>query len=114
MNHDAATREVCLAWAHLPFLTPATSSYRDRAHTATATIDVTLPRNGKLTAGGSLFYSTGSRPTQFYQPLARLAVPLYKFVSWNSEWQYYGFGEQFFFFEAFRTHIFMTGLRVSR
>lgn len=23
MNHDAATREVCLAWAHLPFLTPA-------------------------------------------------------------------------------------------
>ena len=67
-----------------------------------------------LTAGGSLFISRGSRPTRYYQPLARLSLPLHKHVIWNTEWQYYGFGEQFYFFEAFRTHIFMTGLRVTR
>jgi hypothetical protein len=39
---------------------------------------------------------------------------LHRHIVWNTEWQYYGFGEQFFFFEAFRTHIFMTGLRVTR
>ena len=61
-----------IRYLDLPFLTPATSSYRDNAHTATSAIDFMLPRlkDGKLTAGGSLFISRGSRPTRYYQPLA--------------------------------------------
>ena len=34
-----------------------------------------------------------------------------KHLSWNSEWRYYGFGEQFYMYEGFRAHIFMTGLQ---
>jgi hypothetical protein len=115
-EYDRSTVRSEIRYLDLPFLTPATSSYREMAHTATSTIDFMLPRfkDGKLTAGGSLLILSGSRPTRYYQPLARLSLPLYKHVIWNTEWQYYGFGEQFFFFEAFRTHIFMTGLKVTR
>jgi hypothetical protein len=115
-EYDRTTIRSDIRYLDLPFLTPATSSYRDIAHTATTAIDFMLPglKDGKLTAGGSLFVSRGSRPTRYYQPLARLSLPLHRHIIWNTEWQYYGFGEQFFFFEAFRTHIFMTGLRVTR
>jgi len=98
------------------FLAPATSSYRENAHTATSAIDISLPglAGAKLTAGGSLFISSGSAPSRFYQPLVKLTLPLHKHIFWNTEWQYYGFGEQFYLFEGFRTHVFMTGLRVTR
>ena len=68
----------------------------------------------KLTAGGSLFISDGSRPTRYYQPLVKLSLPLHKNLYWNTEWQYYGYGEQLYMFEGFRTHVFQTGLRVIR
>jgi hypothetical protein len=115
-DYDRATVRSDIRYIDLPFLTPATSSYRDTAHQATAAMDIVLPRltGAKLTAGGSLFISHGSRPTRYYQPLARMSVPLHKNVLWNSEWQYYGFGEQFYYFEGFRTHVFMTGLRLTR
>jgi hypothetical protein len=115
-EYDRSSWNSDIRYLDLPFLTPATSSYRDIAHTATAAVDIVLPgvKNGKLTAGGSLFISRGSRPTQYYQPVGRLSLPLHKNLMWNTEWQYYGFGEQFYFFEGFRTHIFMTGLRLTR
>jgi hypothetical protein len=115
-EYDRSTMRSDIRYLDLPFLVPAISSYRDNAHTATAAIDVMLPgiKNAKLTAGGSLLISQGSRPTRYYQPLARLSLPLYKHIVWNTDWQYYGFGEQFYLFESFRTHIFMTGLRVTR
>jgi hypothetical protein len=98
------------------FLSQQTSAYRDNAHTATSAINVALPGlpGAKLTLGGSLFISSGSRPTQLYEPIARLSLPIQKHVSWNSEWQYYGYDEAFYGYEAFRTHIFQTGLRVTR
>jgi hypothetical protein len=115
-EYDRSSMRSDIRYLDLPFLTPATSSYRETAHSATTAIDFMLPgwKEAKVTAGGSLFIAHGSRPTRYYQPLARLSLPLYKRVSWNTEWQYYGFGEQFFLFEAFRTHVFMTGLRVTR
>ena len=61
-----------------------------------------------------MFISSGSRPTSYCQPLLRLALPLHKHISWNTEWQYYGFGEQFYLYEGFRTHAFTTGLKVTR
>ncbi len=79
------------------FLTPQQSIYRDNAHTATALFSANLPHyrglTPKLTAGGSLFISSGSRPTTYYQPLATLWLPIGKKVSWFAEWRYYGYGE---------------------
>jgi hypothetical protein len=44
----------------------------------------------------------------------RLSLPLQKRVSWNTEWKYYGYGEQFYLYEGFRAQVFMTGLRLTR
>ncbi len=90
------------------------SNYRENAHSATAALNLALPAAAKLTAGGSLFISNGSRPTRYYQPLIQLSVPFSKKVYWNTTWQYYGYGEQLYMFEGFRTHVFQTGLRVIR
>jgi hypothetical protein len=115
-QYDRSTINSDIRYIDLPFFTPATSTYRDIAHQATSSVDILFPeaKGAKLTAGGSLFISRGSRPTRYYQPLGRLSLPLHKNVLWNTEWQYYGFGEEFYFFEAFRAHVFMTGVRLTR
>jgi hypothetical protein len=113
-EYNRSTVRSDIRYLDLPFYTPAVSSYRDVAHQATMAADFALPYAIKLTAGGSLLISRGSRPTRYYQPLARLSVPVYKNINWNTEWQYYGFGEQFYYFEAFRAHTLTTGLRLSR
>jgi hypothetical protein len=99
-------------------LTSALDFYRDNAHTATSLVDIVLPGYAglkpRVSVGGSLFISSGSRPTRFYQPLARLSVPLHKHISWNSEWRYYGFGEPFYLYEAFRAQLIQTGLHLTR
>jgi len=99
-------------------LTPEMSLYRDNAHSASALIDLALPGYAKLTPrlafGGSLFISSGSRPTTYYQPLARLSVPLLKSLVWKSEYRYYGYGEAFYQYEGFRAHILETGVTISR
>jgi hypothetical protein len=100
------------------FFTPELSLYRDNAHNASALVDLALPGYAKLTPhlsfGGSLFISSGSRPTTYYQPLARLTVPLRKNLAWKSEYRYYGYGEIFYQYEGFRAHILQTGLTISR
>jgi hypothetical protein len=99
-------------------LGPETSLYRDNAHSASALIDLALPGYAKLQPhlafGGSLFISSGSRPTTYYQPLARLALPLHKGLVWKSEYRYYGYGEIFYELEGFRAHLLQTGLTISR
>jgi hypothetical protein len=100
------------------FLTPVTALYRDNAHNASALVDLVLPGYAKLTPrlafGGSLFISSGSRPTTFYQPLVRLSLPLHKGVVWKSEYRYYGYDEAFYQYEGFRAHLLQTGLAISR
>lgn len=120
-EYDRSTLRSDIAYLSLPFLTPTVSSYRDNSHTGTAAVDLAPPRfkGAKLTLGGSFFVSAGfvgavSRPTRYYQPLARIMVPVVKNVYWNTEWQYYGFGEAFYAYEGFRTHIFTTGIRITR
>jgi hypothetical protein len=116
-QYDRATLRSRANYLNLPFLTPAISSYRDDAHLATAAFTFGIPglANGpKLTAGGSMSINNGTRTSRYYQPMARLAVPFGRHVTWNSEWQYYGFDESLFAFERFRTHLFQTGLRLSR
>ncbi len=99
-------------------LTPERDFYRDNNHTATVLFNGYLPTafgvNAKLSAGGSFFVSSGSRPTSYYQPFAKLTVPVNRQLAWVSEWRYYGFGETFSVFENFRTHLITTGLRFTR
>ena len=83
--------------------------YHENAHTGTALIGVKW-----VSAGGSLFVSSGSRPTQYYQPLARVSIPIYKHVSWNGEWRYYGFAEPFYQLEGFRSNQLMISLRLQQ
>ncbi|MBC8166765.1 MAG: hypothetical protein H7Y20_12960, partial [Bryobacteraceae bacterium] len=94
------------------------SLYRDNAHTADARVDLVLPKYAglvpRMSFGGTFFLSSGSRPTQHYQPTGRLNLPLTKSVSWVSDWRYHGFGETFYSFESFRTHLITTGLQISR
>ncbi|HEV8416862.1 MAG TPA: hypothetical protein VGQ49_24920 [Bryobacteraceae bacterium] len=99
-------------------LTPQTSLYTDNAHTATALFNVKLPHvqgiAPKLSAGGSLFVSSGSRATSYYQPLATLWLPISKKISLFADWRYYGYGEAFYLYEGFRTNLVTTGLRFTR
>jgi hypothetical protein len=117
-EYDRSTLRSSIDYLLLPFLTPSVSVYRENGHTATSAIDAVLPSIGgvspKLTVGGSLFVSAGTRSSQYYQPLGRLSLPLHKHLQWNTEWRWYGFGENFYQYEAFRAHTFMTGIRVDR
>ncbi|MCU1237212.1 MAG: hypothetical protein JWP63_5179, partial [Candidatus Solibacter sp.] len=118
-EYNRSTLQSSIDFLRLPFYIPDVSKYRDNASTASASIDVVLPPivagfAPKLSAGGSLFVSTGSRPTSYYQPLGRLSLPVHRHVQWNTEWRWYGFGETIYQYEGFRAHLFMTGLKISR
>lgn len=99
-------------------LTPAPSLYRDNAHLVSALLNIPLPESHgvtpKLSAGGALVVSSGSRPTTYFQPLANLSIPVSKHVAWVSQWRYYGYAEPFFAYEDFRTHLVTTGLKFTR
>jgi hypothetical protein len=99
-------------------LSQQVSLYRDNSHTGTALFDLAWPHGKrfapKLSAGGSFFISSGSRPTSYYQPVAKLWLPLGKHLSWFSEWRYYGYGEAFYLYEGFRTNLVTTGLRITQ
>jgi hypothetical protein len=117
-EYDRYTLRSSINYLMPPFLALGTSYYRDDAHLATSAIEATVPglkgHAPKLTAGGSFSIVNGTRPSRFYEPLARLSLPLLKSVSWNTEWQWYGFNQDQFLYEGFRTHLFQTGLRLSR
>ena len=98
-------------------LSSALSNYWESGHTITglvATSASVLGRTVQFSGGGSFLLSAGSRATNYYQPVGKLSVPCGKHLAWNSEWRYYGFGEAFYLYESFRTHIITTGLRFTR
>ena len=68
----------------------------------------------ELTAGGSFILSSGSRPTSYFQPMVKLALPIRNHVSWFGEWRYYGYGEAFYVYEGFRANLAIVGLRYTR
>jgi hypothetical protein len=109
-------------YSDIGFLDPGslgmdTSLYRDNAHIATALVNIKLARGkssaARITAGGSLFISSGSQPTSYYQPLVKLLLPVGKQLSWFAEWRYYGYGEVFSLYEGFRANLMTTGLRFT-
>jgi hypothetical protein len=95
----------------------APSFYRDNAHEANAALDLLVPGFGayspRLTVGGSLLVTSGSRPTEYYQPLIRLTTPTHKHLAWYGEWRWYGFGEPFYMYEGFRAHMLTVGVRCT-
>ena len=117
-TYTRATMHSNLGYLDPGTLLPQTSRYRDNDHTVTALFEMKAPVRSAfaptITAGGSFFISSGSRPTKYYQPTARLRLPLGKQLVWISEWRYYGYGEAFYLYEGFRTHVLTTGLRFTR
>ena len=59
-----------------------------------------------------MYLSSGSRPTNYFEPVGRLTVPVTNHISWVSEWAYYGYGESFYSYEGFRSHLVTTGVRI--
>ena len=90
-------------------LSPAPSIYRENGHSLSALASVKW-----ITMGGTLFVSSGSRPTTYYQPLVRVTVPIRKHVQWISEWRWYSMSELFYVFENFQSNQFMTSVRLIR
>jgi hypothetical protein len=117
-EYDREIVNSSISYLDLPFLTKATSVYNVAAHMATGAVDVTLPailgKAGKLSAGGSLAITNGTRSSRYYQPFGRLSVPFGKHIAWNTQWQWYGFSEQLYGYEAFRKHLIQTGIRLTR
>ncbi|HXJ39190.1 MAG TPA: hypothetical protein VNH18_07915, partial [Bryobacteraceae bacterium] len=100
-------------------LQPATSVYREYCHTISGTISggvrsIVQGQQIKFIAGGAAVLTAGSRPTTYYQPIGRVTVPVTKQVAFFAEWRYYGLGETFYMYEAFRAHLLTTGLRFTR
>ncbi|MBL8228398.1 MAG: hypothetical protein JNL98_07975 [Bryobacterales bacterium] len=108
--------------SNLDYLTPQMlltrqrSFYRENAHTITAMATLSLPATWtwqpKLSFGGSAFLSSGSRPTEFYQPVIRLTAPLVNHLDLFSEYRWYGVSQTFYAYEGFRTHQGIVGLRI--
>jgi len=117
-TYTRATVRSDIYYLNPTFLIPEESLYTDNSHTISALFNVNMPGwlgyKTRLTLGGSAFLSSGSNPTTFYQPVAKLAMILTKHVSWISEWRYYGFNESFYSYQSFRTDMLTTGVRISR
>lgn len=108
-----------IAYLQPQILVSDTSNYREYCHTISGLVSANLksPVKGmqiKLLAGGSAVLTAGSRPTTYYQPTARVNIPLTKKIGLFAEWRYYRLNETFYMYEAFRTHILTTGLRFTR
>ena len=77
---SCADRELRSVFVHSS-QTSTPSDYRENAHDANVLTDTPLP------AGGGLFRSSGSRPTLYYTPIARVSARLNNRVTWKLEWQ---------------------------
>jgi hypothetical protein len=99
-------------------LQQATSIDTNGAHTATALFTLNLGHVGalqpKLTAGGSMFLSHGTLATSYYQPMAKLWVPLSKNTQAFAQWWFYGYSDSLYSYQGFGTHLAAIGLRYTR
>jgi hypothetical protein len=107
-----------IAYLDPEFLITEQSLYRDNAHSINAMFNLNVPNwikyKTRLSFGGSAFLSSGSNPSTFYQPAAKLSVAIRKNLSWNSEWRYYGFDQSFYLYQGFRTEMITTGVRITK
>ena len=105
-------------WSDVLFIVPdrlqfERNFYRENGHSGTALIELAFgSRAPRLSVGGSFWRSAGSRPSRFYQPLARVSVPIVKHMDWNAEWRWFGLTEPFQRFESFRGHQAIFSVRL--
>ena len=96
-------------------LFPVQSLYRDNAHSGTLMADLRLPLaknySGHLSFGGSFVTTTGTRPSNYYQPQGRIQLPVTPKLEFFSEWKYYGLHQPNYYYEGFRSHMFTGGVR---
>ena len=90
------------------------SLYRDDSHAATVLVDANIHARLRISAGGTLLKTSGSRPTSYYQPQGRITVPMRKTCEIFAELRYYGFGDFFIYPESFRSNQLTIGLRLMR
>jgi hypothetical protein len=117
-GYTRSTLSSNIAYLDPEFLITEQSNYRDNSHTLNALFTLNMPGwlgyKTRLSFGGSAYLSSGSNPTTFYQPEAKLSVAVRKNLSWISEWRYYGFNQSFYLYQGFRTEMITTGVRLSR
>jgi hypothetical protein len=93
------------------------SNYRDAAHTGSLLADVRIPVTksyaGRMTFGGAMVKTTGTRPTNYYQPQGRLQLPVTPKLDFFSEWHYWGLHESVYSVEGFRAHSYTGGIRIT-
>jgi hypothetical protein len=109
-------------WSDTMYIVPTDLSarersfYRDNGHSGTALIELGVPGlaySPRVTFGGSMWRSTGSRPSHFYQPVVRLAVPVMPHMELNGEWRWYGLNEPYYRYENFRQHQAIFSVRLK-
>jgi hypothetical protein len=91
------------------------SLYVDNDSSASMMAEIALPGKGlvkpKLSFGGSMVATAGSRPSRYYQPTGKLLLPLTSHVQVYADWGWYGLHQPFYYYEGFRAHTLMTGVR---
>ncbi len=94
----------------------ANSFYRDYAHTVTGLITWRIAAGWtwqpQLSFGGTMFSSSGSRPTDYYQPVVRFTAPVARHVDLVSEYRWFGVSQAFYAIEGFRSHQGIVGIRI--
>jgi hypothetical protein len=98
-----------------PFNLANESRYMDNATAVSMMAEIALPGKGliqpKLSFGGSMVATAGSRPSRYYQPQGKLLVPIRKNIQLYTEWEWYGLNQPFYDYEGFRAHTLLTGVR---
>jgi hypothetical protein len=98
-----------------PFNTNNESIYIDNATAMSMMAEIALPGKGliqpKLSFGGSMVATAGSRPSRYYQPQGKLLLPVSRHMQLYGEWQWYGLRQPFYDYEGFRAHTLLTGVR---
>lgn len=98
-----------------PFNDLNQSRYLDNATSASTMAEIALPGKGlikpKLSFGGSVVSTAGSRPSRYYQPQGKLLLPLTNHIHLYSEWQWYALHQPFYSYEGYRAHTILSGVR---
>jgi hypothetical protein len=107
-------------WSNTTYYMPqtlqlATSAYNEVGNSVTGLVDVRFWNSGRaprIAFGGSMWYSSGTRGSQYYQPMARFTAPVVRHLDLNAEWRWYSLNEPQFAYENFRQNQFIVSVRL--
>ena len=113
LDYTRASIATSITYLVPQFYDSAISRYTDGSHNGTALVDWRpFSKNAtQLSAGGSFYYSSGSRPTRYYQPVFKLIVPVHSRLALMAEYKNFNYAEPFYRYEGFRSNQFTAGFR---